>query len=605
MGNTLPPPPKLTEAEERSVLDYDVTVQAIVDYILSGKAEKIVMMVGAGISVSAGIPDFRSPGTGLYNNLQKYNLPSPQSMFEIEYFRRNPKPFCELAREMYPGNFRPTPTHWFIRLLQEKGLLMRCYTQNIDTLEREAGIHDELLVEAHGSFGTARCIECGASYTQEWVREQIFADRIPRCTQVGCVVPNEKEEEEASSPHPHPRSPHAGGTSSPRPVSPKSPQPPVSGLVKPNIVFFGESLPKRFFSLKERDLPNADLIIVAGTSLAVHPFAGVKDEAGPLVPRLLINREPVGQRDSPNGHGFRFDCYDNYRDVAFLADCDRAVTVLCHLLGWKEEFEALVREYGKGITLPDLLGPIAEGEDAEEKLRQDIVHPWRRPPPPHPDLEEIREKKISPPGAVPMDISGAAGPDESWCELDFPNKLDEICGFMKIRLKISLESKLMGDVSDKDWVALMPVGSRLPTEYEDFGWPDYDDDESEEEAIRNSELQTNDLHMNGMSKYAAGSLNNTCEVQLRIPSCTSTGLPVSYEIWYIAKNDAVIARWGPFHVTKDMVIEQPPAPRDQLDDIASLLRSVQSTLDATNDAQERFQQMIANLNPDSSNQAEI
>eukprot|EP00638_Chattonella_subsalsa_P001828 CAMPEP_0117774538 /NCGR_PEP_ID=MMETSP0947-20121206/26579_1 /TAXON_ID=44440 /ORGANISM="Chattonella subsalsa, Strain CCMP2191" /LENGTH=486 /DNA_ID=CAMNT_0005601027 /DNA_START=46 /DNA_END=1502 /DNA_ORIENTATION=+ len=387
MGNTLPPPPKLTEAEERSVLDYDVTVQAIVDYILSGKAEKIVMMVGAGISVSAGIPDFRSPGTGLYNNLQKYNLPSPQSMFEIEYFRRNPKPFCELAREMYPGNFRPTPTHWFIRLLQEKGLLMRCYTQNIDTLEREAGIHDELLVEAHGSFGTARCIECGASYTQEWVREQIFADRIPRCTQVGCVVPNEKEEEEASSPHPHPRSPHAGGTSSPRPVSPKSPQPPVSGLVKPNIVFFGESLPKRFFSLKERDLPNADLIIVAGTSLAVHPFAGVKDEAGPLVPRLLINREPVGQRDSPNGHGFRFDCYDNYRDVAFLADCDRAVTVLCHLLGWKEEFEALVREYGKGITLPDLLGPIAEGEDAEEKLRQDIVHPWRRPPPPHPDLE--------------------------------------------------------------------------------------------------------------------------------------------------------------------------------------------------------------------------
>ncbi|CAM9749714.1 unnamed protein product, partial [Heterosigma akashiwo] len=174
MGNALPPPPKLTEDEERSVLDYDVTVQAIIDQIIAGKVKSIVMMVGAGISVSAGIPDFRSPGTGLYDNLQKYNLPSPQSMFEINYFRENPRPFCELAKEMYPGNFRPTPTHWFIRLLQEKGLLRRCYTQNIDTLEREAGIREELLVEAHGSFAAAACIECGAPYSQAWVRERIY-----------------------------------------------------------------------------------------------------------------------------------------------------------------------------------------------------------------------------------------------------------------------------------------------------------------------------------------------------------------------------------------------------------------------------------------------
>ncbi|CAM9749784.1 unnamed protein product, partial [Heterosigma akashiwo] len=83
-------------------------------------------------------------------------------------------------------------------------------------------------------------------------------------------------------------------------------------------------------------------VIVAGTSLAVHPFANVMNECGPLCPRLLLNREPVGRREAPNGHGFRFDCYDNYRDVAFLSDCDRAVAVLCRRLGWEPEFRALV-----------------------------------------------------------------------------------------------------------------------------------------------------------------------------------------------------------------------------------------------------------------------
>lgn len=56
--------------------------------------------------IAAGIPDFRSPGTGLYDNLQKYNLPSPQAIFEIGYFRQNPKPFYHLAKELYPAKFK-------------------------------------------------------------------------------------------------------------------------------------------------------------------------------------------------------------------------------------------------------------------------------------------------------------------------------------------------------------------------------------------------------------------------------------------------------------------------------------------------------------------
>lgn len=107
---------------------------------------------GAGISTSAGIPDFRSPETGLYANLSRLNLPYAEAVFDITYFRTNPEPFYTLAQELYPGKFRPTITHSFIALLEKKGLLLKLFTQNIDCLEREAGVPDDKIIEAHGSF---------------------------------------------------------------------------------------------------------------------------------------------------------------------------------------------------------------------------------------------------------------------------------------------------------------------------------------------------------------------------------------------------------------------------------------------------------------------
>ena len=79
----------------------------------------------------------RTPGTGLYDNLRQYRIPYPQAIFDIDYFERNPKPFYTLAKELYPsGKYRPNYVHYFIRMLHEKGLLLRLYTQNIDGLER-------------------------------------------------------------------------------------------------------------------------------------------------------------------------------------------------------------------------------------------------------------------------------------------------------------------------------------------------------------------------------------------------------------------------------------------------------------------------------------
>ena len=81
-------------------------------------------------------PSHRTPGTGLYDNLQQYHIPEPSAIFDITFFVRNPKPFFMLAKELYPGKYSPNIVHYFVRLLQEKGLLLRNYTQNIDGLDR-------------------------------------------------------------------------------------------------------------------------------------------------------------------------------------------------------------------------------------------------------------------------------------------------------------------------------------------------------------------------------------------------------------------------------------------------------------------------------------
>lgn len=124
-------PCNLTEAEKHSILDGKPTLESLCSRLKDGHYKKIIVMVGAGASVGAGIPDFRTPGSGLYDNLEKYSLPRPQAVFEMEYFRQNPQPFFSLAKDIYPlhGRFTPTKAHYFIKLLSNKGYLLRCYSQ--------------------------------------------------------------------------------------------------------------------------------------------------------------------------------------------------------------------------------------------------------------------------------------------------------------------------------------------------------------------------------------------------------------------------------------------------------------------------------------------
>lgn len=71
--------------------------------------------------IAAGIPDFRSPSSGLYSKLRGFDLPYPEAIFEIDYFREHPEPFFAMAKELYPKTYEPTPCHYFLRLLYQKG----------------------------------------------------------------------------------------------------------------------------------------------------------------------------------------------------------------------------------------------------------------------------------------------------------------------------------------------------------------------------------------------------------------------------------------------------------------------------------------------------
>jgi NAD-dependent deacetylase sirtuin 1 len=93
-------------------------------------------------------------------------------MFDIRYFRKDPRPFFKFAREIYPGQFKPSPCHRFIRCLEKKDKLLRNYTQNIDTLEQVSGI--ERVVQCHGSFATATCTKCKHKVNAQQIKEDIF-----------------------------------------------------------------------------------------------------------------------------------------------------------------------------------------------------------------------------------------------------------------------------------------------------------------------------------------------------------------------------------------------------------------------------------------------
>lgn len=258
---------------------------------LKEPGRRIVVLAGAGISVSAGIPDFRSEN-GLYNviDCESLGLSQPEELFDIHFFKHDPKPFFSYARALYPGKIRPTTTHRFFRLLEKKRKLRRLYTQNIDGLEHVAGM--KKVVYCHGSFVNATCLDCRKRVRCEDIREDVMEGKVPRCER-------------------------------------------CEGVVKPDITFFGEKLKSKVRTSIRRDVDKADLIIVVGTSLKVAPMSRILSWFPSHVPRVLCNRERV------NGDF----------DLELLGNCDDVFSNVARKLGWDAE---LTREdaAGRSTTTP-------------------------------------------------------------------------------------------------------------------------------------------------------------------------------------------------------------------------------------------------------------
>ena len=224
-------------------------------------AKCVGCLTGAGVSTLCGIPDFRGP-QGLYKQ------PNAERIFDIDWFDRDPSVYYNGCAELVYGldKFQPGPVHLALKHLEDKGKLAGIATQNIDMLHQKAGSSN--VYEVHGSPILHHCRRCGDEKTFEEIMAMLKGGGIPKCT--------------------------------------------CGGAYKPDITFFGESLPEEAFRSAQELAIRSDVFLVLGTSLTVFPAAGL--------PRLTL--QAGGKVFIVNGQRTDLDDYAAgiYRDLAEFAE---------------------------------------------------------------------------------------------------------------------------------------------------------------------------------------------------------------------------------------------------------------------------------------------
>jgi NAD-dependent deacetylase len=194
------------------------------------EAGSVVALTGAGISVPSGIPDFRTPGTGLWASV------NPMEVAHIDVFHAQPERFWSFYGERFAtlGDRQPNEAHRALAQLERRGALDAVITQNVDMLHRKAGTRE--LVEVHGSIESCLCLGCGTHTELAGALELIAraADGVPRCAD--CSRP-----------------------------------------LKPGVVLFGEMLPPEAIARAQELCAGADLLLCIGSSLEVHPVAALPE----------------------------------------------------------------------------------------------------------------------------------------------------------------------------------------------------------------------------------------------------------------------------------------------------------------------------------------
>jgi len=219
---------KIVEEDEMKHQD----IETLRTWIAECAPGRLVFFGGAGVSTESGIPDFRSPD-GLY--AQKYGDVRPEEMISRSYFNRHPEQFFAFYFDrMVARDAQPNRAHRKLAELEKDGILSAVITQNIDGLHQAAG--SENVYELHGSILRNYCMHCGAAYDLDSITElhEQADDGVPRCPECG-------------------------------------------GIVKPDVVLYEESLDGRVLDASIRAIASADVMVIAGTSLAVYPAAGLID----------------------------------------------------------------------------------------------------------------------------------------------------------------------------------------------------------------------------------------------------------------------------------------------------------------------------------------
>lgn len=200
-----------------------------------------VAFTGAGISTASGIPDFRSPGKGLWEKNDPFEVAS------LTAFRNRPEKFFKWIKPLFlqARSAKPNPAHIFLSRIENKGIIKSIITQNIDGLHQESGA--KRVIELHGSARTATCPNCRSTFDTDHLFELMSSDdNLPVCSQCGHII-------------------------------------------KPDVVLFEEMLPEKAWHSAHQEVLRADLIFIIGSSLGVFPANTLPDIAIRNGAKLIIN----------------------------------------------------------------------------------------------------------------------------------------------------------------------------------------------------------------------------------------------------------------------------------------------------------------------------
>lgn len=308
-------------------------------------SSNIIVLSGAGISTSLGIPDFRSD-SGLFTLLGKHGYSDPEDLFHIDSFRVDPDTFFEVVAAIVPpapdgATLRFTPTHAFIKLLEDKDKLLTNYTQNIDDLEAAAQVSKDKVIQCHGSFATATCCSCGRTVKAEVYLPKVRKKLAPKCPR--CLKrPTESEMSRSRS-----RSRSNTGKKRKRQEweddesEIESHSDATKGIFKPDIVFYGEKVSQKFWPRFDQDKALVDLVLIIGTSLQVEPVKNILSMIPTDVPQIYISKTA---------------CTGGWPDIELLGQCDIVVGELARRAGWQLNHD--MNKVGKdcySVTIEDAL----------------------------------------------------------------------------------------------------------------------------------------------------------------------------------------------------------------------------------------------------------